>query len=667
MTTNCEYWIRHGQHTAIALIHGIGAKDPPEYWRKYLDVLVADPGLQDCGIFVWGYSTHVRPGGLANIMSALASGQMNETAPEISHLGTAWGSVYLSRFKEYQQVFLICHEMGGLVVKAWILDLLANGQGTSLENLRHIAFYATPHGGASIARLTNWNKQLQNMSPNSPFIAETSQRWFEHVVKWQQSQTDPADARYYRFVPHLVIAALQDQVVSQTSARIQGMPLTTVSGNHAQCIQPPTNSDTRYKTWRDAFTTYSQPTKNSLPEPVSTSTPPGVSATAAPSASVPTAPALSISPSITPDPDPVSAAPAPSATSSTTPDPNPAPAGSAPSVTLTKQLDFFISYTANDQTWAEWIAFQLEDAGYTTYIQAWDIRQGTNFLYEMNQAATISSHTIAVLSPDYLNSQFGFIEWAAALRTDPTGIHRRLLPVRVKSCDLPGLLGSIVYVDLVDLSEQEARERLIAQVKPGRRKPSSVSFPGPVTPRVSAPYPGSASASLAIPHAPVSTSAPAPSPSTVTAPSPAYHSVVLSYAPEDATFAVGLATDLKANGVPCLQVEQDLHIGDHISTEVSKAILKDQKLLLILSQNALVSRWVEETIDFALDYERKHPGAWLLFPLRLDEAVMEAETWWAITVRQRLIGDFREWQQAEDFEVALQRVLRDLRIEGEGV
>jgi hypothetical protein len=33
--------------------------------------------------------------------------------------------------------------------------------------------------------------------------------------------------------------------------------------------------------------------------------------------------------------------------------------------------DFFISYTKADQGWAEWIAWQLEQAGYSTVLQAW--------------------------------------------------------------------------------------------------------------------------------------------------------------------------------------------------------------------------------------------------------------------------------------------------------
>jgi TIR domain len=37
-------------------------------------------------------------------------------------------------------------------------------------------------------------------------------------------------------------------------------------------------------------------------------------------------------------------------------------------------VDFFVSYTAADQEWAEWIAWQLEEAGYRTVLQAWDFR-----------------------------------------------------------------------------------------------------------------------------------------------------------------------------------------------------------------------------------------------------------------------------------------------------
>jgi TIR domain len=65
--------------------------------------------------------------------------------------------------------------------------------------------------------------------------------------------------------------------------------------------------------------------------------------------------------------------------------------------------DFFISYNKADRGWAEWIAWQLEAEGYSTIIQAWDFRPGSNFILEMDRATTVAKRTITVLSPDYLD------------------------------------------------------------------------------------------------------------------------------------------------------------------------------------------------------------------------------------------------------------------------
>jgi TIR domain len=81
--------------------------------------------------------------------------------------------------------------------------------------------------------------------------------------------------------------------------------------------------------------------------------------------------------------------------------------------------DFFISYTKADQPWAEWIAWKLEEAGYSTVIQAWDFRPGGNFVLEMQKAASGTENTIVVLSPAYLQSEFTQPEWAAAFAQDP--------------------------------------------------------------------------------------------------------------------------------------------------------------------------------------------------------------------------------------------------------
>lgn len=162
--------------------------------------------------------------------------------------------------------------------------------------------------------------------------------------------------------------------------------------------------------------------------------------------------------------------------------------------------DFFISYNSADVKWAEWIGFALEDQGFTTIIQAWDFRPGSNFVLQMQHAATQAERTIMVLSPDYLTSQFAAPEWAAAFAQDPQGLNQKLVPVMVRDCKPPGLLPQIVQIRIIGLPEAAAREALLQGVDRKRAKPSSPppfpgatvqpkAFPGPAGPSAAAPSP----------------------------------------------------------------------------------------------------------------------------------------------------------------------------------
>src|SRR2546421_7704168 len=149
---------------------------------------------------------------------------------------------------------------------------------------------------------------------------------------------------------------------------------------------------------------------------------------------------------------------------------------------------FFISYNKADITWAEWIAWELEEAGYPTIVQAWDFRPGFNFVLRMQQASKEADRVIAVLSPDYLIAEFTQPEWAVAFSKDPKGEKGLLLPIRVRACELEGMLEQIVYIDLVDLEETTARKKLLDGVKTERAKPPvKPMFPGSSQPSV---FPG---------------------------------------------------------------------------------------------------------------------------------------------------------------------------------
>jgi hypothetical protein len=127
--------------------------------------------------------------------------------------------------------------------------------------------------------------------------------------------------------------------------------------------------------------------------------------------------------------------------------------------------DFFVSYTSADRRWAQWIGWQLKQAGYEVVLQAWDMVAGTDFVHEMQLATTTARRTVAVLSPSYFSSKFGEAEWRVAFANDPTGEKGLLIPVRVVHFDPAGLLATRVYIDLVDKGRDAARAALLEGVR----------------------------------------------------------------------------------------------------------------------------------------------------------------------------------------------------------
>ena len=154
-------------------------------------------------------------------------------------------------------------------------------------------------------------------------------------------------------------------------------------------------------------------------------------------------------------------------------------------------VDFFVSYSAGDRAWAEWIAWELESAGHQTVLQAWDFPAGADFVAEMHRSFARASRLMAVLSPAYVASSLAMSEWNAVFAADPDGFDRRLVPVRVADFEPSGLHAARTYIDLVGASEDQARCRLLEGLGGGRAKPEESPL-----------YPGSSQATPAFPGLP---------------------------------------------------------------------------------------------------------------------------------------------------------------------
>ena len=111
-----------------------------------------------------------------------------------------------------------------------------------------------------------------------------------------------------------------------------------------------------------------------------------------------------------------------------------------------------------------------------------------------------------------------------------------------------------------------------------------------------------------------------------------------------------------------------MKIGDRPLATINEAIRLRDKLVLIFSGTSIESDWVEHEVNEALDEEKK-TGKDILFPIRIDDAVMECEFGWAKRVREahkpggRHIGNFSNWKDHDAYKAAFDRLLRDLKQE----
>jgi hypothetical protein len=142
-----------------------------------------------------------------------------------------------------------------------------------------------------------------------------------------------------------------------------------------------------------------------------------------------------------------------------------------------------------------------------------------------------------------------------------------------------------------------------------------------------------------------------------------FYSCFISYSSKDQEFAERLHEGLQNRGVRCWFAPHDMPIGAKIIDALDEAIRLRDKVLLILSESAIASDWVEDEVTkvFAEERDRKQI---MLFPVRLDDVVLQTPEPWARKLRdQRHIGDFTRWKDHDGYRKSFERLMRDLTVQ----
>ena len=104
-----------------------------------------------------------------------------------------------------------------------------------------------------------------------------------------------------------------------------------------------------------------------------------------------------------------------------------------------------------------------------------------------------------------------------------------------------------------------------------------------------------------------------------------FYSCFISYSSQDDDFAQRLHADLQQQGVRCWFAPEDLKIGDKFRTRIDESIRIYDKVMVVLSENSIPSGWVEKEVETAFEREQREKKL-VLFPIRLDDAVMDTES-----------------------------------------
>lgn len=147
-----------------------------------------------------------------------------------------------------------------------------------------------------------------------------------------------------------------------------------------------------------------------------------------------------------------------------------------------------------------------------------------------------------------------------------------------------------------------------------------------------------------------------------------FYSLFISYSTKDQEFAERLHAYLQAKGVRCWFAPHDMRSGKKVHEQIDQAIHLQDRLLLILSPDSILSEWVKTEVFRAHEREVKENRR-VLFPIRLcsfemlrDWKLPDGDTGkdLAREIREYFIPDFSNWKDRDSYQKAFDRLLRDL-------
>ncbi len=223
---------------AIVFIHGLGG-NAKTTWGKFPELISSDPILgKSYDTDTYGFST------------SLFSLPFFSLSPRVQLLASGLSTFLINRFGEYDAVTLVCHSLGGLVARQYVLEqtldkVLGQTSGETVVKIRRLVLYATPNNGSELANIGKlvswWQPQIKQACNDSDFITTLNKLWL--LLKRKDNLN----------IPVTFVMGDLDRIVSPASARPDWdfqYSATITGASHTDIVKPSDYYDDRYLTLR---------------------------------------------------------------------------------------------------------------------------------------------------------------------------------------------------------------------------------------------------------------------------------------------------------------------------------------------------------------------------------------------------------------------------------
>jgi tetratricopeptide (TPR) repeat protein len=124
--------------------------------------------------------------------------------------------------------------------------------------------------------------------------------------------------------------------------------------------------------------------------------------------------------------------------------------------------DVLLSYAAEDDTWAVWVAHVLRSAGHRVRIA--EVTSAADPWQGMDAASRVALRTVVILSTSFVRLPQAVSLWESVTAYDPLGEGRRLIPIAIAELRAPEPFNNRTAANISRASEAEARTTVLDAV-----------------------------------------------------------------------------------------------------------------------------------------------------------------------------------------------------------